>query len=125
MTIIPSKSKGEQVIDNEIVMAILIGWSKTRTPKTYSDLSNEYMGKTGEWYEPHGSWDVPLGQLNNSLAEQGAPAISALVLLKGKNEPGGNFWGCAPNVPDRPGGEMLRLAKWNEILEAVFSYEWE
>ena len=113
------------MIDNEIVMEILIGWAKDKTPKTYSDLSDAYMVKTDEWHEPHGSWDVPLGQLINSLSEQGAPAISALVVLKGKNEPGGNFWGCAPNVPDRPGDEMLRLVKWNEILEAVFSYDWE
>ena len=113
------------MIDNSIVMEILVEWAKAKTPKTYSELSQAYMTKTGEWHEPHGSWDGPLGQLNNSLAENGAPAISALVVLKGKNEPGGNFWGCAPNVPERPIDEMNRLAKWNEILDTVFAYKWD
>jgi len=112
------------MIDNWIVMEILVEWAKTKTPKTYSDLSDAYMKKTGEWYEPHGSWDVPLGQLNNSLAANGAPAISALVVLKRQNEPGGNFWGCAPNVPERPKNEMDRLVKWKEILDDVFAYDW-
>jgi len=106
-------------------MEILVEWVKAKTPKTYSDLSDAYMEKTGEWHEPHGSWDVPLGQLNNDLADNSAPAISALVVLKGKNEPGGNFWGCAPNVPERPKNEMDRLAKWKEILDDIFAHNWD
>jgi hypothetical protein len=115
----------ELSIDADVVFAILTVWASDKTPKTYTDLSHVYHKKTGEWHEPHGSWDAPLGVLNNRLAAEGAPAISALVILKGANEPGGNFWGCAPNVPEKPKDEMARLAKWNEILEAVFCYDWQ
>jgi hypothetical protein len=53
-----------------------------------------------------------------------APVISALVILKGANEPGGNFWGCAPNVPPRPKNEFERIAVLNKIWSEVFNYDW-
>lgn len=98
----------------DTVYNILKCWAADKKPRTYTDLSTEYEDKTGEWYEPHGSWDAPLGTLNNLLADAGAPAISALVILKGKNEPGDNFWGCAPNVPSRPNDELTRLSEWKK-----------
>lgn len=112
------------MIDVHILFEILIEWAESGAPKTYTDLSNAYQEKTGEWHEPHGSWDAPLGRLNNRLAGKGAPAISSLVILKGANEPGGNFWGCAPNVPERPREEKERLAALNKIWTAVFNYDW-
>lgn len=108
----------------DTVYNILKSWAANQTPRTYTDLSTAYEGETGEWYEPHGSWDAPLGELNNLLANAGAPAISALVILKDKNEPGGNFWGCAPNVPCRPKDELTRLSEWKKILDEVISYDW-
>ena len=100
----------------DITYEILKEWAIQRKPKSYSDLS--------ESYKPHGSWDMPLGQLNNILAKTGAPAITALVILKGANEPGGNFWGCAPNVPERPKDAMVRILEWNKILNKIFVYQW-
>ncbi|MBI9047248.1 MAG: hypothetical protein JEZ06_22365 [Anaerolineaceae bacterium] len=108
----------------DIVYKILKVWAKQETPKSYSDLSDAYQIKTGEWHKPHGSWDRPLGQLNNVLANAGAPAISALVILKIANEPGGNFWGCAPNVPERPKDTIARLSEWKKILDDIFAYKW-
>ncbi len=112
------------MIDDHVLFEILIEWAESMSPKSYTDLSNAYQKKTSEWHEPHGSWDVPLGKLNNQLAVKGAPAISALVILKETNEPGGNFWGCAPNVPERPKDEISRLTELNKIWKAVFNYDW-
>lgn len=112
------------MIDDNTLLEILIGWAESGSPKSYTDLSNAYQERTGDWYEPHGSWDVPLGRINNRLALKGAPAISSLVILKGANEPGGNFWGCAPNVPPRPKEEIDRLAALNKIWTEVFNYDW-
>lgn len=90
----------------------------------YTDLSNQYKARTNEWFEPHGSWDEPLGALNQQLHRIGAPAISALVVLKGPQEPGGEFWGSAPSVPARPKNEVERLAAWGTIVKAVHAYNW-
>jgi len=110
--------------DLDHLYAVLRGWAVGDGPHTYTDLSNAYLARTGEWFEPHGSWDEPLGELNNRLATVGAPALSALVILKGKNEPGGNFWGCAPNVPTRPSTVEARITEWNRIVTAVRIHAW-
>lgn len=106
------------------IYAVLRQWAIARTPQSYSDLSYAYQARTGDWFEPHGSWDKPLGELNNRLDSLGAPALSALVILKDANEPGGMFWGCAPNVPSRPPNEFDRLTEWNRIVSDVFAYSW-
>ena len=103
---------------------ILRKWAAGRGPQSYTDLSHAYQARTGDWFEPHGSWDRPLGELNNRLAAIGAPALSALVILQGANEPGGKFWGCAPNVPRRPSNEIDRLTEWNRIVAEVLAYPW-
>ena len=103
---------------------ILRNWAAGKGPQTYGDLSHAYQARTGDWFEPHGSWDRPLGELNNRLAAIGAPALSALVILQGANEPGGGFWGCAPNVPRRPSNEIARLEEWNRIVTEVRAYHW-
>lgn len=92
---------------------------------TYTELSWQYKARTGDWFEPHGSWDAPLGALNQRLDGIRAPALSALVVLnKEPPEPGGGFWGCAPNVPPRPKSDMQRLVTWQAIVKAVYAYRW-
>jgi len=108
----------------EDLYSILRNWALAKKPRTYGDLSRAYQERTGVWFEPHGNWDRPLGELNNRLATIGAPALSALVILQGANEPGGGFWGCSPNAPRRPANEIERLEKWNSILEEVRAYSW-
>jgi hypothetical protein len=115
---------GSATPDHDIVYAILRQWAAEGAPRYYSDLSNAYRARTGDWHEPHGSWDVPLGGINNRLAKIKAPALSALVILKGENEPGGNFWGCAPNVPARPKDAGVRAAEWYRIFQDVIAYKW-
>ena len=106
------------------IYAVLRRWAADGRPQTYGDLSREYLARTGEWFEPHGSWDTSLGDLNKQLASAGMPALSALVILKGAKEPGGGFWGCAANVPNRPKGVDQRIAEWNRILNEVFAQTW-
>lgn len=110
--------------DLGIVYKILRSWAIAGKPQTYRDLSTQYQLQTGEWYEPHGSWDSTLGELNQVLADSGAPAISALVILKEKNEPGGGFWGCAPNVPQRPKDEADRITEWLRIVGDIKAFSW-
>jgi hypothetical protein len=103
---------------------VLRQWAAAGKPQTYKQLSHAYQARTGDWFEYHGSWDAPLGELNNRLATVGAPALSALVILQGENEPGGGFWGCAPNVPPRPKKDDDRIAEWSRILKDVLAYPW-
>ena len=93
-------------------------------PQTYTQLSQDYKARTGEWFEPHGSWDAPLGELNQLLASIGAPALSALVVLQETREPGDGFWGCASNVPSRPKKNIDRLAEWSGIVSKIVDFEW-
>jgi hypothetical protein len=110
--------------DLDDLYVVLRQWALGVGPQTYTDLSHAYHTRTGVWFEPHRSWDQPLGILNNRLAALGAPALSALVILKGENEPGAKFWGCAPNVPSRPKNDLARLTEWNRIVTAVRTYPW-
>jgi len=90
----------------------------------YSELSRQYKTRTGDWFEPHGSWDAPLGALNQRLDAVGAPALSALVILNEAKEPGAGFWGSAASVPHRPKSEIARLTEWTRIVSAVHTYPW-
>jgi hypothetical protein len=105
--------------------AVLRSWAVAKQIHTYTELSLAYQARTNDWFEPHLSWDVPLGELNQHLYDAiEAPAISALVVLKAAQEPGGNFWGCAPNVPARPATDVARLAEWARIVKDVHAYRW-
>jgi len=105
---------------------LLRTWAVAKQVHTYTELSSRYQARTNDWFEPHGSWDAPLGELNQRLhARIGAPALSALVVLKkDPQEPGGGFWGCAPNVPARPASDMARLTERARIVNAVHAYNW-
>ena len=107
------------------IYAILRGWAIAKTIDTYTSLSHAYKARTGDWFEPHGTWDAPLGELNRRLQSRiHAPALSALVVLKSGGEPGGLFWGCAPNVPARPSTDIQRLAEWSKIVATVHAFPW-
>lgn len=108
----------------EIIYEILIKWAQSKTTKTYTELSSEYHAITNEWFEPHGSWDNPLGQLANILSVADAPPLTSLVILKDQNEPGGDFWGCAPNVPSRPKKTLTRMTEWMRMVNECYSYNW-
>lgn len=110
--------------DLNIVYKILTNWAKNKGPRYYTDLSEDYEKITGRWFEPHGSWAAPLGEINIRLSEIGAPAISALVFLKEKDEPGAKFWGCAKNVPKRPKDDTERLVVVFKIVKQVEGYDW-
>jgi hypothetical protein len=111
--------------DLDELYAVLSEWAVAGKARTYGELSRAYHARTGDWFEPHGSWDAPLGYLNNRLyVAIRAPALSALVILQNTNEPGGRFWGCAPNVPKRPQNDIARLFEWNRILKDVLAYQW-
>lgn len=110
--------------DIDHVYAVLRQWAAAGKPQPYTQLSHDYHARTANWFEPHGSWDVPLGELNSHLAAVGAPALSALVILQGKNEPGAGFWGCAPNVPHRPRNDIQRLTEWSRIVQVVIGFNW-
>ena len=105
---------------------VLRSWAvaKVAKPQSYSELSRQYKIRTSDWFEPHGSWDRSLGELNQRLHEHAAPALSALVVVNNSQEPGGGFWGSAPNVPPRPKSEVERLAEWSRIVKEVLAFDW-
>ena len=114
------KKDREVSVDIHIIYDILVSW---KNPKTYSDLTNDYKLKTREWYSPQ-SWEVSLSQLNQRLAEVGAPALSALVVSQTTNEPGPRFWASAPNVPAKHNNPLKSHFLWQEILKQVLIYPW-
>jgi hypothetical protein len=104
---------------------VLRSWAVAKQTHTYTELSHEYQARTNDWFEPHRSWDAPLGALNQRLHQgAGAPALSALVVLAESREPGGGFWGSAPSVPPRPKNDIERLSVWTSIVKAVHAFPW-
>jgi hypothetical protein len=91
---------------------------------TYGDLSQAYFALTGNWYEPHLSWDQPLAQLNQILDALQWPALSAVVVNKATNEPGGGFWASSPSVPQRPTNPLDQTIVWGRILTQVHAAPW-
>lgn len=110
--------------DVNLVYVILRAWAESRrSVRSYTDLSTSYRDAAGGvWFEPHGSWDHPLGSMNRRLATIGAPALSALVTLQSTNEPGGQFWGSAPNVPPRPKTNQACTAEWVRIVQSIEAF---
>jgi hypothetical protein len=112
------------VPEHRVVYKILVSWAKRKHVGTYLELTNAYAVETGVGFEAHGTWDDPLGAINNIAVRWDAPAISSLVVLQSTFEPGGGFWGCAANVPARPKVEDERLKVLSEIQKAVHAYDW-
>lgn len=110
--------------DLATVYLVLRRWAIKGEPRSYTDLSNDYCQLTQTWFEPHGSWDLVLGELNQVLASMGAPALSALVCVKETGEPGAGFWGCVPNLPRRPKNILERTDVWMAELERINLYQW-
>lgn len=88
---------------------------------TYGNVSKEYEIITGILHSPHGTWDHPLGQINERCNNNILPPISAVVVLQDNHLPGNGFWGSAPNVPNRPLVESKILSTWFEIWREVLN----
>jgi hypothetical protein len=114
------------MIDVDVLYLILRQWAAEQTPqpRTYTELSDAYAARTGDLFEPHGTWDRPLGIINNRVWNIGAPAISALVIKKVTGEPGGEFWASAPCVPTMPRDAAVRAEMWLRIYQQVIHYDW-
>ncbi|WED76331.1 hypothetical protein [Aeromonas allosaccharophila] len=111
-------------ISIDVIYQILTKWAKKQTLHTYTDLSNEYLSLTNEWHAPHGSWDQPLDKLANIISYAGHPPLTSLVILISKQEPGNDFWGCAPNVPSRPRNPLVRVTEWMKMVHKCYSHNW-
>ena len=111
-------------VDPNILYIILSRIALQPTILTYTNLSDAYYKETGEWHEPHGSWDAPLGELNRDLDLLGWPPLSAVVVLNDSREPGGLFWESSPAVPPRPRNDLDRTIKYAEILSQVHNAPW-
>jgi hypothetical protein len=112
-------------IDLDNVYAVLVDVAHNHDQLTYGELSRKYYERTGDWHEPHGSWDLPLGELNRLLHSVRWPPISAVVVLNDDNrEPGGKFWESSPNIPRRPTDEIARITLYGQILGQVHNVPW-
>lgn len=110
--------------DLEVLYEVMTEWARRKHKDTYTALSHAYKKRTGQWFDPHGSWDFSLGEVNRRCHAVGAPALTAVVVLARDGEPGGSFWGCSDNVPPRPSDEVERLVAWARILKAVHAHTW-
>ena len=117
-------------VDLDTLYAVLINRvvNGSAKPLSYSRLSEEYERITGIPVDHHLGWREPLGTLNQRLSLAGAPALSALVVLKPRphetSEPGPGFWGSADNVPQRPRNDRARVEAWARILLDIQGYDW-
>jgi hypothetical protein len=116
------------MIDLAVLYGILRGVAKRQQIISYEDLSRLYQEATGDWHEPHGTWDSPLAEVNGHTKAASLPPISALVTYKpqeGSNlePPGSGFWG-SPGVPPRPGRADNRLLVWMGFVNLVHRAEW-
>ena len=112
------------MIDLNVLYAILAEVARNGELLTYGELSQRYSDQTQEWHEPHGTWDEPLGELNRLLRDLHWPALSSVVVLKESREPGGQFWGSSPNLPERPANAIQRIALYGQILAEVHAAPW-
>lgn len=109
------------------IYQVLRQWAVDRKLQISGDLSRDYKKTAGRWFEPYGSWDVPLGGLHKRLASVGLPALpalsalSALVILQEANEPGAGYWACTPNVPYRPRNDIRRITECDRIVKNVIA----
>ena len=95
---------------------------------SYTELSEEYRQRFHVWHEPHGSWDVPLGEINTRTHSVGLPALSAVITYKPEQgsshgPPGKGFWGT-PGVPPRPARKDDQYDEWIKILNTVHAAKW-
>ncbi|MDY7225780.1 hypothetical protein [Hyalangium rubrum] len=95
---------------------------------SYSDLSAEYNKRFRVYHPPHGSWDVPLLQINTRTHAARLPALSAVITYEPSaasnyGPPGKGFWGT-PGVPPRPARADDREDEWLKILNQVHAATW-
>jgi len=111
-------------INLDDLYAILATVARNQDQITYGDLSQRYFDRTEDWHEPHGSWDEPLGELNQMLLTLRWPPLSAVVVLQDIGEPGGRFWDQPPDVPPRPANDITRIGEYSRILRLVHDANW-
>jgi len=111
-------------IDLDALYAVLVPVARRQSQLTYAELSQAYYDRTQDWHEPHGTWDIPLGQLNQMLHAVRWPPLSAVVVLQDTREPGGGFWESSPNIPARPADDLARIALYGQILRRVHEARW-
>ena len=115
-----------QEIDLNHLYAVLAAVARREGQFTYGELSQAYMDRTDEWYEPHGSWDEPLGRLNVTLHAVRWLSTSLRVVIRDDEtrEPGGGSWESSANVPARPTNEINRIAEYSRLLRDVYRAPW-
>jgi hypothetical protein len=113
------------------VYDILIWTARVKETISYTRLSEEYRSKKHTYYPPRGTWDVPLGEINNILYAYSNefPALSAVVVHKPsypgeETLPGDGFWGCCPNVPPKPPTLDEQKDVHRRILRMVWDTKW-
>lgn len=113
-----------RAMNSEILYSILAEVASRKAQITYRELSRRYYEQTQERYEPHGSWDQPLGELNRRLDGHGLPPLSAVVVLQETMEPGGRFWASSPNIPPQPENDLSRIERYAQLLGQVHAADW-
>lgn len=121
---IPERKGSIMAINLDDMYAVLVPVARSKGQITYGDLSQRYFERTQEFHEPHGSWDEPLGKLNQVLHAVQWPPLSGVVVLQDTKEPGGGFWESSPNVPRRPANEIARIGLYGQILRPVHDANW-
>src|SRR4051794_16738948 len=110
--------------DEQITYQLLRAIARDGTTRTYGDLSQLYRDRTGVWFEPHGSWDPVLDNINTRREAADPPPLSAVVVNQDTQEPGGGFWGCCARTRNPPRRAEERRLEHIVILNEVYAANW-
>jgi hypothetical protein len=110
--------------DDQVTYQILRETARDRTTRTYGELSQLYRDRTGVWFEPHGSWDQMLDNINKRLESVDLPPLSAVIVNQDTQEPGGGFWGCCARTQNPPRLAEDRRLEHIVILHDVYAASW-
>ena len=112
--------------DLNILYVILRQFAQQHLTRTYCQLSEAYRDRTKVWFEPHGSWDWPLDEINKRLdaATPRRPPISAVIINQETRHPGGGFWGCCSRTHRVLRNNAERGDEHIMILNEVYDTDW-
>jgi hypothetical protein len=116
------------MIDLAVLYGVLRKVAMSKGVISYEDLSRLYHEATGNWHEPHGTWDVPLAEINGHARAANLPPLSGLVASKSPQEgnfgpPTAGFWE-SPGVPAMPRKAADRLLVWMGFVNLVHRATW-
>ena len=82
---------GIKAVDKECIISILTQVRRNRATITYGDLARDIGKRTGGSYDPHRSFNYPLGRIQEYCRESGVPCLPCMVVSQKDALPSDGF----------------------------------